>query len=66
MSAGRVSIARPRVTTGPEAMSVDEATVMYLREAANRVRHQRYWGSGVSRLVSDLLDDTANAMEADQ
>lgn len=58
----RISIPRPQITTGPKDLTVDEATINYLREAATRVRDQRYWGSGVTALVSDLLDAVANAM----
>ncbi|SDC45011.1 hypothetical protein [Nocardioides lianchengensis] len=58
----RISVPRPQLTTGPKQMTVDEATVMHLRQAATRVREQRYWGSGVTALVSELLDAAAAAM----
>jgi hypothetical protein len=59
-----IRVPRPQIHTGPKGMTVDEATVMYLRDAASRVREQRYWGSGVTALVSDLLDDAAERVEA--
>ena len=59
-----IRVRRPQIHTGPKGMSVDEATAMYLRNAAIRVRSERYWGSGVTALVSDLLDDAAERVEA--
>lgn len=59
-----IRVQRPQIYTGPRHMSVDAATAMYLREAATRVREQRYWGSGVTALVSDLLEDAAERVEA--
>ena len=59
-----ITVPRPQIYTGPARMSVDDATVMYLRDAAIRVRDQRYWGSGVTALVSDLLDNAADAIAA--
>lgn len=56
---GQIAIPRPRITTGPKHQTVDEATAAYLREASERVKANRYWGSGVSRLVADLLSDAA-------
>ena len=61
----QITIPKPRITTGPEDMTDDEAAAMYLREAARRVRKQRYWGSGVTTLVSRLLDDAAEAIDAE-
>ena len=58
-----IVIPRPQIHTGPKHLTVDEATVDYLREAAKRVRRERYWGSGVTALVSDLLDVVAEALE---
>lgn len=57
-----VVIPRPQITTGPRHQTVDEATVAYLCEAADRVRTQRYWGSGVSALVAGVLADVATAI----
>jgi hypothetical protein len=59
-----IVIPKPQIHTGPKHQTVDEATAAYLREAARRVRANRYWGSGVSALVSTVLDDTAAAIEA--
>jgi hypothetical protein len=59
-----LTIRKPEIHTGPRHQTVDEATVSYLREAARRVRDKRYWGSGVTALVADLLDNTATAIEA--
>lgn len=58
----RVSIPRPSIHTGPKHLTVDEATVSYLREAATRVRDNRYWGSGVSALVADVLTSVADTL----
>lgn len=60
-----ITIPRPQITTGPQHLSVDEATVKYLREVAERVRTKRYWGSGVTDLVTSLLDAAAAAITAD-
>lgn len=60
---GFIRIPRPQIFTGPTHVSVDAATVSYLREAADRVRHGRYWGSGVTALVSELIDSAARAIE---
>lgn len=57
-------IPKPEIHTGPKHMTVDEATIHYLREAAERVRAKRIWGSGVSALVATVLDDTAAALLA--
>lgn len=58
-----IVLPRPRIYTGPKHQTVDEATASYLREAAQRVRDNRYWGSGVTALVADLLDSAAEAVE---
>lgn len=55
----------PRITTGPKHMTVDQATETYLRDAAARVRSQRYWGSGVTALVASVLDHAADALRAE-
>lgn len=60
--AARVAIPRPSIHTGPNHMTVDEATYSYLREAASRVRVNRYWGSGVTCLVADVLESVATAL----
>lgn len=60
---GFVSIPRPAIHTGPQHLSVDEATVEYLLEAATRVVNNRYWGSGVSALVARTLTDAAVAIQ---
>lgn len=62
MSHSRISIPRPAIHTGPKHLTVDEATTSYLREAAARVRSNRYWGSGVTALVSSVLDSVADAL----
>lgn len=59
---GMIRVPRPQITTGPKHLTTDQATVKYLREAAERVEVQRYWGSGVTRLVADLLTAAADAM----
>lgn len=59
-----ITIPKPAIHTGPEHLTVDEATVDYLRAAAERVRTKRIWGSGVSALVSTVLDDVAAAVSA--
>lgn len=61
-----ISIPKPAIHTGPKHQTVDEATTAYLREAANRVRANRYWGSGVSALVATVLDDVAAAVAKEQ
>lgn len=61
---GMIAIPKPRILTGPKHQTVDEATASYLREASQRVRDGRFWGSGVSRLVADLLGDAADAVKA--
>jgi len=65
MAHEHVTIPRPYILTGPAHQTVDEATIAYLHEAAERVRRHRYWGSGVSTLVALTLKDVAAAMEAD-
>lgn len=60
-----ITIRKPQIFTGPTHQTVDEATAMYLREAANRVRDNRYWGSGVTALVASVLDDAAEAIGSD-
>lgn len=62
----RISVRRPQIHTGPRNMTVDEASAMYLRDAAARVRAQCYWGSGVTALVADLLDDASAALAPEQ
>lgn len=57
-----ITIPKPQIHTGPAHQTVDEATAAYLREAASRVRTRQIWGSGVSRLVADLLDSSADAV----
>jgi hypothetical protein len=64
LTVDRITIPKPQIHTGPRHLTVDQATVSYLRDAAARVRAQRYWGSGVTALVSTVLDDVANAIEA--
>ena len=59
-----ITIPRPYITTGPKHMTEDEATVMYLREAAERVSNGRFWGSGVSALVARTLTAAADAIAA--
>lgn len=59
---GYVRIPKPEIHTGPKHMTVDQATVSYLRDAAARVRTRQIWGSGVSALVAKVLDDTAAAL----
>jgi hypothetical protein len=66
LTVDRITIPKPQIHTGPQHLTVDQATVSYLRDAAARVRRQRYWGSGVTALVSTVLDDVANAIEADR
>lgn len=61
-----ITVPRPQITTGPQGQTVDEATAMYLREASQRVRANRYWGSGVSHCVASLLDAAADALGADE
>lgn len=63
MSTTYLRIPKPEILTGPKHQTVDEATIAYLREAAQRVRDNRYWGSGVTALVAKLLDDAASAIE---
>lgn len=58
-----IIVPRPQIHTGPKDMTVDAASAMYLRDAACRVRANRYWGSGVSALVARLLDDAAQAID---
>lgn len=60
----RIEIPKPQIHTGPKHLTVDGATVDYLRDAAIRVRVNRYWGSGVTALVADLLDAAADAVES--
>lgn len=60
-----VTIPKPRILTGPDHLTVDEATTTYLRDAARRVRKNGYWGSGVTALVADTLDSVASAVESD-
>lgn len=62
--ARQILVNRPAIYTGPAHLTVDEATSNYLRDAAIRVRTQRYWGSGVTALVSDLLDSVAEALDS--
>ena len=62
--ARQITVNRPAIFTGPAHLTVDEATSNYLRDAAIRVRTQRYWGSGVTALVSDLLDSVAEALDS--
>lgn len=57
-----IRIPRPYITTGPSG-DVHADAVHYLVEAAERVRHGRIWGSGVSALVARVLDDVVTAME---
>lgn len=66
LTGDRIAIPRPAIHTGPARLTVDEATAAYLREAAKRVREKRYWGSGVTALVSTVLDDVATALEVDR
>lgn len=63
LTGARITIPKPAIHTGPVHLTVDEATVNYLRAAAQRVRDHRYWGSGVTALVSAVLDDVAQAIE---
>ena len=60
----QIIVNRPAIYTGPAHLTVDEATSNYLRDAAIRVRAHRYWGSGVTALVSDLLDSVAEALDS--
>lgn len=57
-----IVIPRPRITTGPLDLTINQATVSYLRDAEERVRKNRYWGSGVTTLVADLLGTAAAAL----
>lgn len=57
-----IIIPKPCITTGPKHMTEAEATAMYLADVASRIRQARYWGSGVTRLVSTLCDDVAAAV----
>jgi len=59
----QITIPRPQIHTGPKHLTVDEATVGYLREAAGRMRLNRYWGSGVTELVASVIDNAATAIE---
>lgn len=65
LAANVITIPRPAIYTGPKNQTVDQNTVSYLRKAARRVRDQRYWGSGVTALISDLLDNAAAAIDGD-
>ena len=62
-AATTISIERPQIHTGPTHLTVDEATVSYLREAEKRVRTNRYWGSGVTALVAGILKAVADEIE---
>ena len=59
-----ITISRSQIFTGPKHQTVDEATVSYLREVVARIQRERYWGSGVTALVSAILEDVAERVEA--
>lgn len=59
-----IRIPRPEIHTGPKHQTVNEATIAYLTEAAERVRTKQIWGSGVSALVATILEDVATALLA--
>lgn len=58
-----ITIRRPQIYTGPKDMTVDEATVHYLRDATKRVHENRYWGSGVTDLVAGILKAVADEID---
>lgn len=61
--AAGIRIPRPAIHTGPKHLTINEATANYLRDAAQRVRDRRIWGSGVSALVASVLSDVAAALD---
>lgn len=61
--ADTITIPKPAIHTGPKHLTVDQATAQYLREVADRVRANRYWGSGVTALVASVVENVANAVE---
>lgn len=64
-----ITVTRPHVPTGPEGVPPLVADSRYLRAAAANIRHaerarRSLWGSGVSAMVTRLLIDAADALDA--
>lgn len=61
-----VTIPRPHVTNGPKGVAASVADADYLRSAVRNIesqgRGERLWGSGVTEMVSKLLNDAADAL----
>lgn len=63
-----ITVPRPHVTHGPEGVAASLADADYLRAAVRNIKHQNrgesLWGSGVTAMVSKLLNDAADALLA--
>ena len=60
----RIMIPRPVVAFGPVGVPEPEATAHYLNEAATRIENGRYFGSNLTRAVTLILRDCADAVAA--
>lgn len=59
-----ISIPRPRVLHGPDYLTPDQATFMYLHEAADKLeRFHKPFGSNLNAAVVKVLRDAANATD---
>ncbi|GAA1812620.1 hypothetical protein [Nesterenkonia flava] len=59
-----ISIPRPRVLHGPDYLTPDQATFMYLHEAADKLEQfHKPFGSNLNAVVVKLLRDAANATD---
>lgn len=63
-----ITVPRPHVTHGPKGVAPVVADADYLRAAVRNIEHQshgeRLWGSGVTAMVTQLLNDASDALSA--
>lgn len=61
---GQIVVERPHVPHGPKGVPTEQADAAYLRQAARNIEHSRCMGSNLTRTVTRLLHEVADALES--